>query len=242
MRTEVEAEIRAEFREELLTIYDKRLILKKVATGDIQVEQKYKGKNCTQCSQHLGSTVKERLHAIKDDNKLAGHYPYKENGKWVIPAQQNTATGAGQNGIAAQAITNRFRPLSEELQETNKETSVIETKDNNFPEATSPLNHPVFSEGRQEELPCEECGQEKNATGTTTERSELIEANKKTLIIETKDNKIEEVRVDNQSLAISQKTHDTATVNSSGRIIPGNIHLQPSFHDRSKLTPMENGS
>ena len=88
IRNEVEQEFKAKYREELLTIYDKRLLLKKITTGEIYIEQKYKGKNCTQCSQYISPTINQMLAAIREDNKLAGHHPFKQNGKWVIPSLQ----------------------------------------------------------------------------------------------------------------------------------------------------------
>jgi|GEM_PF-4269951 len=95
IRTDVEQKIAAERAREFFTIEEKLNLLHDIATGNIRVERNYKGKNCSQCTTYDTPSINQRLAAIRDHSKLAGHYPYKQNGKWVIPAlreqqEQNT--------------------------------------------------------------------------------------------------------------------------------------------------------
>lgn len=59
----------------VLSIQQKRQILAQIATGQLSVEQSYKGKDCNVCSQYVRPTINHMLRAIHIDNKLAGHYP-----------------------------------------------------------------------------------------------------------------------------------------------------------------------
>ena len=93
IRHEVEQELKEKYREELLTIYEKRRILKLIATGEMYVEQKYKGKNCTQCSQYISPTINQMLAALREDSKLAGHYPEKRTVQNHNKKQQNDSYG-----------------------------------------------------------------------------------------------------------------------------------------------------
>lgn len=77
IRHQVEEEMKEKYKEELLTVYEKRLYIKKLLFGEIQVEIKYKGKNCTQCSHYMSPTIPMALNLLKEDSKLAGHYPDK---------------------------------------------------------------------------------------------------------------------------------------------------------------------
>lgn len=76
-RASAEAELQEQLREELLTIHEKRLILMRIARGDIYIEQSYPGKNCSTCTQLIKPTINQMLKAIDMDNRLAGHYPEK---------------------------------------------------------------------------------------------------------------------------------------------------------------------
>ena len=71
---EVEQEIRAQQKTELLTIQRKRELLANIATGEMYAIQNYKGKDCNQCTQMVRPTINQMLKAIDLDSKLAGHY------------------------------------------------------------------------------------------------------------------------------------------------------------------------
>lgn len=75
IRHDVEQEIKAEMKRELLTVQRKRELLAQIATGEMYVMQYYKGKDCNQCSQHVAPTINQMLRAIDLDSRLAGHYP-----------------------------------------------------------------------------------------------------------------------------------------------------------------------
>lgn len=87
IRHDVEQEIKAEMKRELLTVQRKRELLTQIATGEMYVMQYYKGKDCNQCSQHVAPTINQMLRAIDLDSRLAGHYPdVKHNTKQNIAA------------------------------------------------------------------------------------------------------------------------------------------------------------
>ncbi len=67
-------ELKDRMKEELMTVYDKRLLLKKIALGEISVQQNHKGKNCSQCTIIRNVTIREMLAAVREDNRMAGHY------------------------------------------------------------------------------------------------------------------------------------------------------------------------
>ena len=71
---EVEQEIRAQQKTELLTVQRKRELLANIATGEMYAIQNYKGKDCNQCTQMVRPTINQMLKAIDLDSKLAGHY------------------------------------------------------------------------------------------------------------------------------------------------------------------------
>ncbi len=74
VRYDVEQEIRAQQKTELLTIQRKRELLTNIATGEMYAIQNYKGKDCNQCTQMVRPTIHQMLKAIDLDSKLAGHY------------------------------------------------------------------------------------------------------------------------------------------------------------------------
>ncbi|MCB0698954.1 MAG: hypothetical protein H6551_12120 [Chitinophagales bacterium] len=74
IRADVEQELKEEFRRELLSVQRKRELLAAIATGDILVEQHYKGKGCATCTQLVRPTINQMLKAIDIDSKLARHY------------------------------------------------------------------------------------------------------------------------------------------------------------------------
>lgn len=75
VREQVEQELAQELKDQVLTIEHKRQLLFKIATGEMVVEQNYKGKNCTQCTQFIHPSINQMLKAIDIDNKLTHQYP-----------------------------------------------------------------------------------------------------------------------------------------------------------------------
>lgn len=115
IRHDVEQEIKAEMKRELLTVQRKRELLAQIATGEMYVMQYYKGKDCNQCSQHVAPTINQMLRAIDLDSRLAGHYPdVKHNTKQNIAAvekleqqlakEEQTTTNHNKSGDVAYDI------------------------------------------------------------------------------------------------------------------------------------------
>ncbi|MBZ0099387.1 MAG: terminase small subunit, partial [Taibaiella sp.] len=78
IRDAVEREVAARRVEEVFSIEEKRALLKKIATGQIMVEQYYKGKDCHMCTQYARPNFWHMLSAIKEDSRIAGHYPAQQ--------------------------------------------------------------------------------------------------------------------------------------------------------------------
>ncbi len=74
IRHDVEQELRAKLKTDLLTTQRKREILAKIATGEMYAVQVYKGKDCNQCTQHVMPTINQMLKAIDLDNRMVGLY------------------------------------------------------------------------------------------------------------------------------------------------------------------------
>lgn len=77
IRHEVEEELKAEMRRELLSVQRKREILARIAEGDVYIEQTFKGKGCQTCTQMAKPTINQMLKAIDIDNRMAGDYKDK---------------------------------------------------------------------------------------------------------------------------------------------------------------------
>ncbi len=74
VRHDVEQEIRAQQKTQLLTMQCKRELLARIARGELTAVQHYKGKDCNHCTQMVLPTINQMLKAIDLDSKLAGHY------------------------------------------------------------------------------------------------------------------------------------------------------------------------
>ena len=238
IRHEVEEEFKAKYREELLTIYEKRLLLKKIATGELYIEQKYKGKNCTQCSHYISPTINQMLAALKEDSKLAGHHPFKQNGKWVIPAlqteqekhenpQQKTTTEI----ILSPAAVSQppvgggggFEEAGGGIREEH------ESQDKTLEIASPPVRtgHPGGLQGERG-IPREQLPQDENPPEKDNNLAErLNEANEKDpserFIRAGINNRIKrqqpgETTIDNQPLTQELKTHHTPTIISQEKL------------------------
>lgn len=99
IRSDVEQEIRAELKTELLTVQRKRELLAKIATGEMYVMQYYKGKDCNHCSQHVAPTINQMLKAIDLDSRLAGHYPETKH-----HSKQNTTNNNKQSPLLGEPV------------------------------------------------------------------------------------------------------------------------------------------
>jgi len=212
IRHEVEEEFKAKYREELLSIYDKRMLLKRIATGEMYVEQKYKGKNCTQCSQYISPTINQMLAAIREDNKLAGHHPFKQNGKWVIPALQ-----------------------------TQQEENITPENDNKRQQVSlSPAGGGVSLSADGGGAFAQENPQQETTTDNTSPIGVGGNLPQNTPEIDNNRQQPHENETDNQSLVEQPETHDTAAVNSSGRIISQEKLRELLYPQKPKLSYMKN--
>ncbi len=136
---EVEQEIRAELKTELLTVQRKRELLANIATGEMYAVQNYKGKDCNQCTQMVRPTINQMLKAIDLDSKLAGHYPVKQS----ADNRQFTAPN-----LEATAGNQLKEPLVEKLpesQQLSEAVSLRPMKEASFPQqnttnVTTPLH------------------------------------------------------------------------------------------------------
>jgi len=263
IRGEVEIAIANRQIKEILTIEEKRTLLKQIAAGTMYVEQKYKGKNCTQCSQYISPTINQMLAAIREDNKLAGHYPHKQNGKWIIPAAQAEEENSGtpenlqQNTtIVDPKISLPFRgvggqPPQDENHENPQQFTTTEEQD------ATPL---LFLGG---DIGASASGGDKRQSGRLTREEQ--ETQNENLPVRTPARKTEsgwdvhpggqqntcpndeigratesENEIDNQILTEGLETHDTLTVNTAGNIISQEKLRELLYPKHPKLMPMEN--
>lgn len=104
IRQQVEREVAEKLKGELLTIQRKRELLYQIATGEMYVEQNYKGKNCSQCTQFIRPSINQMLKAIDLDNKLAGHYGTKEK-NITFPVFREGGANAMSDGRVTSAPT-----------------------------------------------------------------------------------------------------------------------------------------
>lgn len=75
MYNEAMQEVQKELKTELLTVHRKREVLARIVNGEHSVIQNFKGKNCQVCTYFLYPTIREILQGIREDNRMAGHYP-----------------------------------------------------------------------------------------------------------------------------------------------------------------------
>ncbi len=71
-------ELKEQMKEELLTVHDKRLYIKRVINGEILIPQDYKTNGCNRCTIFLRPTFPQILGYLKEDSRLAGHYPQQQ--------------------------------------------------------------------------------------------------------------------------------------------------------------------
>lgn len=98
IRETVEKEVAEQLKGNLLTIQHKRELLYEIATGQLSVEQTYKGKDCNVCSQYIRPTINQMLKAIDLDNKLAGHYTHQHKPTNHVTASKNDEVASRQSG------------------------------------------------------------------------------------------------------------------------------------------------
>src|SRR5690606_14700777 len=103
VRHDVEQELRAKQKTELLTVQSKRELLARIARGELTAVQHYKGKDCNHCTQMVLPTINQMLKAIDLDNKLAGHYSvdslHLTKSENVSELQQNATTQISTTGV-----------------------------------------------------------------------------------------------------------------------------------------------
>jgi hypothetical protein len=77
-REQAQFELKEQMKEELLTVHDKRLYIKRVINGEILIPQDYKTNGCNRCTIFLRPTFPQILGYLKEDSRLAGHYPQQQ--------------------------------------------------------------------------------------------------------------------------------------------------------------------
>ncbi len=80
MYNEAMQEVQKDLKTELLTVHRKREVLARIVNGEHSVIQNFKGKNCQVCTYFLYPTIREILQGIREDNRMAGHYPSPAKG------------------------------------------------------------------------------------------------------------------------------------------------------------------
>ncbi len=98
MYNEAMQEVQKDLKTELLTVQRKREVLARIVNGEHSVIQNFKGKNCQVCTYFLYPTIREILQGIREDNRMAGHYP--------SPAVASAK--AGKNAKAPAGINARY--------------------------------------------------------------------------------------------------------------------------------------
>ena len=97
IRQDVEQEIRAQQKTELLTVQSKRELLARIARGELTAVQHYKGKDCNHCTQMVLPTINQMLKAIDLDSKLAGHYSAEKRQATVDSLQLTKSENTSEN-------------------------------------------------------------------------------------------------------------------------------------------------
>jgi hypothetical protein len=108
---EVEQEIRAQQKTELLTIQRKRELLANIATGEMYAIQNYKGKDCNQCTQMVRPSINQMLKAIDLDSKLAGHYSVDKRQATVDSLQLTKSENTSETQPRLGGATTEQSPL-----------------------------------------------------------------------------------------------------------------------------------
>ena len=72
-------ELKDQMKEELLTVYQKRLLCRRVVLGEVREEITVKGKDCNQCTYYREISYSTKLRYSREDSLLAGHYIYGRN-------------------------------------------------------------------------------------------------------------------------------------------------------------------
>ncbi|MBZ0099873.1 MAG: terminase small subunit [Taibaiella sp.] len=95
VRSQLEYELKEQMKEELLTIHEKRLYIKRVINGEILIPQDYKTTGCNRCTMFIRPTFPQILGYLKEDSRLAGHYPDRRRSSTKPPATNNTSPRPG---------------------------------------------------------------------------------------------------------------------------------------------------
>ncbi len=147
---EVEQEIRAELKTELLTVQRKRELLANIATGEMYAIQNYKGKDCNQCTQMVRPTINQMLKAIDLDNKMAGHYSVRQatvdslqltKSENTSEMQQNATTDLSLAGGGVHRTGVEYSRSTENTSETQQNATIIQKVDTQKIEKAPGLQH-----------------------------------------------------------------------------------------------------
>lgn len=169
IRAEVEQELKAELRKELLSIQRKREILARIAEGDVYIEQNYKGKDCRNCTQLVKPTINQMLKAIDLDSKLAGHYP-KRNALGNPDAEnlntkEDKVKDENKNVLGAEAVAGGI----------NNNIATNTQKRNNLQQnTTTETMSPPFREDRKASLHITHAGLRKLLSTPLKEQQDIL--------------------------------------------------------------------
>lgn len=125
IRAQVEEEVKAELKQELLTVQRKRELLAQIATGEALIEQHTKGKNCNMCTILQRPNFTQMLKAIDLDSRLAGHY--KSNGHDTVRPVQLQTEETPEEEVDAERTGLFYSEIEEELcrnEERQKESEI----------------------------------------------------------------------------------------------------------------------
>ena len=147
-------DLKDQMKEELLTVYQKRLLCKHVVLGEVREEVVFKGKGCTHCSYFREIPYSVKLRYSKEDSLLAGHYPTKRASKHNPPIE---TCNISQQIPPLKEVPDNRRAEDVHSQETNEtqETRNISQQPNEVsstsqPDNTSPLGRGVGVGSRDE--------------------------------------------------------------------------------------------
>ncbi len=151
VRHDVEQEIRAQQKTELLTIQRKRELLANVATGEMYAIQNYKGKDCNQCTQMVRPTINQMLKAIDLDSKLAGHYSARQATVDSLQLTKSENTSETQQNATMEQSPLPGRGLGEAYPQNTENTAMLQQN------ATTQLS-PAGRGARRQPVPQSEGG------------------------------------------------------------------------------------
>ncbi|HEY9178912.1 MAG TPA: terminase small subunit [Flavipsychrobacter sp.] len=178
IRNEVEREVAARRVEEVFSIEEKRVLLKKIATGQMMVEQYYKGKDCNMCTQYVRPSIWHVLSAIKEDSRLAGHYPTQQPSEAVsmrhLERHESPQQLRGARSLSPlkETSTRQQNTTTDKTEDINNESPLKGDRGTTREEHSQQLSEPVS----MRHLERHESSQQKTTKqNTTTDKTEHMD-------------------------------------------------------------------